>query len=169
MEVYHRPGRRQLRYPAGSAPSVEDRLGGHYQDPMAYDHLVSWLNLYYLYSTIKHEGGDCQEELEKKNIHCKKYTVDAKVRHLLLHKFGFWLFADWAGITVRKLFERRLFIVYAVSYTHLEVIILPESKSVSKRDLTALVQEVNDTQLEEEEILSDRVYYYDREYKLLRI
>ena len=50
-----------------------------------------------------------------------------------------------------------------------EVIILPESKSVSKRDLTALVREVNDTQLEEEEILSDRVYYYDREYKLLRI
>ena len=50
-----------------------------------------------------------------------------------------------------------------------EVIILPESKSVSKRDLTALVREVNDTQVEEEEILSDRVYYYDREYKLLRI
>lgn len=49
------------------------------------------------------------------------------------------------------------------------LIILPESKSVSKRDLTALVREVNDTQLEEEEILSDRVYYYDREYKLLRI
>ena len=59
--------------------------------------------------------GGLSREIRKKEHPLKKYAVDAKVRHLLLHKFGFGLFADWAGITVRKFFERRLFIVYVAA------------------------------------------------------
>lgn len=51
-------------------------------------------------------------EIRKKEHPLKKYTVDAKDGQLLLHEFGFWLLADWAGITVRKFFERNRFVVY---------------------------------------------------------
>lgn len=44
-----------------------------------------------------------------------------------------------------------------------EVIILPESKAVGKDDLTQIVYEINHTQVPDEEILSDNVYYYDIE------
>ncbi len=43
-----------------------------------------------------------------------------------------------------------------------EVIIVPESKSPMKQDLEAMVREINETQVEEEEVLSDRVYYFSR-------
>lgn len=42
-----------------------------------------------------------------------------------------------------------------------EVIILPESKAVGKDELTQIVCEINYTQVPDEEILSDHVYYYD--------
>ena len=59
--------------------------------------------------------GGLSREIRKKEHPLKKYTVDAKVRRLLLHKFGFWLLADRAGITVRKFFERNLFVVYVAA------------------------------------------------------
>ena len=43
-----------------------------------------------------------------------------------------------------------------------EVIVVPESKSPVKQDLDAMVREINETQVEEEEVLSDRVYYFSR-------
>lgn len=43
-----------------------------------------------------------------------------------------------------------------------EVIIVPESKSPMKQDLEEMVREINETQVEEEEVLSDRVYYFSR-------
>lgn len=42
-----------------------------------------------------------------------------------------------------------------------EVIILPESKAVGKDELSQIVYEINHTQVPDEEILSDNVYYYD--------
>ena len=42
-----------------------------------------------------------------------------------------------------------------------EVIILPESKAVGKEELMQIVCEINHTQVPDEEILSDHVYYYD--------
>ena len=43
-----------------------------------------------------------------------------------------------------------------------EVIIVPESAAPGWEALNALVAEVNETQIEAEDILSDRAYYYDR-------
>ena len=43
-----------------------------------------------------------------------------------------------------------------------EVIVVPESKSPVKQDLEEMVREINETQVEEEEVLSDRVYYFER-------
>lgn len=44
-----------------------------------------------------------------------------------------------------------------------EVIIVPESKCPSVKDLNDMVMEINETQIDIEEILSDHVYYYDCE------
>ena len=43
-----------------------------------------------------------------------------------------------------------------------EVILLPETKVNSSKNLLRMVMEVNRTQLAPEEVLSDTVYYYDR-------
>ena len=43
-----------------------------------------------------------------------------------------------------------------------EVIIVPESASPGRRVLDRLVREVNDTQVDQEDVLSDHAYYYDR-------
>lgn len=43
-----------------------------------------------------------------------------------------------------------------------EVIVVPESKSPVKQDLEEMVREINEKQVEEEEVLSDRVYYFSR-------
>lgn len=48
-----------------------------------------------------------------------------------------------------------------------EVIIVPESKSPMKNELEAMVREINETQVDEEEVLSDRVYYFSRKEKRL--
>lgn len=44
-----------------------------------------------------------------------------------------------------------------------EVIIIPESKSPGKEYLADMVMEINETQVDMEEVLSNRVYYYDSE------
>ena len=46
-----------------------------------------------------------------------------------------------------------------------ELLLYPHSNTEdldSQSELTALIQEVNDTQLQDEDILSDHVYYYSR-------
>lgn len=43
-----------------------------------------------------------------------------------------------------------------------EVIIVPESKSPNRVDLEEMIEEINHTQVEEEEILSNRAYYFSR-------
>ena len=44
-----------------------------------------------------------------------------------------------------------------------EVIIVPASKSMESIELEAMVTEINETQVEDEEVLSNRVYFYDKE------
>lgn len=48
-----------------------------------------------------------------------------------------------------------------------EVIIVPESRSPEKDDLNEMVKEINETQVDVEEVLSDHVYYYDCVTKVL--
>lgn len=48
-----------------------------------------------------------------------------------------------------------------------EVIILPESKAVGKEELNQIVNEINYSQVPDEEILSDNAYYYDIKKKYL--
>lgn len=43
-----------------------------------------------------------------------------------------------------------------------EVIIVPESKSPNRIDLEDMITEINETQVEEEEVLSDCAYYFSR-------
>ncbi len=46
-----------------------------------------------------------------------------------------------------------------------EVIILPESKALSKEEMECVIREVNETQVQAEEFLSNHAYYYDRAKK----
>lgn len=48
-----------------------------------------------------------------------------------------------------------------------EIIIVPESKSPTRENLNDMVVEINETQVDVEEVLSDHVYYYDCEKKQL--
>lgn len=48
-----------------------------------------------------------------------------------------------------------------------EVIVIPERAALGKEELSAIVAEINRTQVEAEEILSDRAYYYDRKERRL--
>lgn len=48
-----------------------------------------------------------------------------------------------------------------------EVIIVPKSQGFTQKEMTKMVQEVNTTQVEDEEQLSDHAYYYDRKKKQL--
>lgn len=50
-----------------------------------------------------------------------------------------------------------------------EVILLPESGGEDCGDMRAMIREINETQVEEQEVLSDSLYYYDRQKKKLRI
>ncbi len=50
-----------------------------------------------------------------------------------------------------------------------ETILIPESKSPIKEDLQEMVLEINTTQVDAEEVLSDSVYYYDFETRELRL
>ena len=58
--------------------------------------------------------------------------------------------------------------VYVLSSVH-EMIIVPESASPGRRMLTEMLREVNETQVPDEDILSDHVYYYDRKERRLRL
>ena len=44
-----------------------------------------------------------------------------------------------------------------------ELIIIPESYGIDKEHLQMMVEEINETEVEQEEVLSDNVYYYDGE------
>lgn len=48
-----------------------------------------------------------------------------------------------------------------------ELIIIPENQAPDKNTLNEMVLEVNETQVEPEDVLSDHVYYYDREENVL--
>lgn len=48
-----------------------------------------------------------------------------------------------------------------------EVIILPKSQAPTLRDLNDMVLEINETQVQFEEVLSDHAYYYDANLQLL--
>lgn len=50
-----------------------------------------------------------------------------------------------------------------------EVILLPESGDEDYGDMRAMIQEINETQVEDQEVLSDNLYYFDCEKKNLRI
>lgn len=48
-----------------------------------------------------------------------------------------------------------------------EVIIVPEEFGVSHADLSEMVADINRTQVDDEEVLADHAYFYDREEKVL--
>ena len=50
-----------------------------------------------------------------------------------------------------------------------EVIILPVSMAPSWEELDLIVREMNQTQLDREDVLSDRVYFYCREKEKLML
>ncbi len=57
---------------------------------------------------------------------------------------------------------------YVIPSSIHEVIIVPFSKSPKKEELEEMIREINETQLEEEEVLSDYAYFYStREQRLL--
>ena len=48
-----------------------------------------------------------------------------------------------------------------------EVIIIPESDAPGQKKLSEIVTEINETQVDDEEVLSNNAYYYDREKREL--
>ena len=58
---------------------------------------------------------------------------------------------------------------YVIPSSVHEMIIVPESVAPGRRMLTEMLREVNETQVPDEEILSDHVYYYDRKERKLRL
>lgn len=50
-----------------------------------------------------------------------------------------------------------------------EVIIVPESKGLKPEEMDEMIMEINETQVEPEEVLSDHAYFYQREGKQLRL
>ena len=43
-----------------------------------------------------------------------------------------------------------------------EMIILPKSREIAKEELDAMIQDINHTQVDTEEVLSDHAYLYER-------
>lgn len=64
--------------------------------------------------------------------------------------------------TAGKVLEENYYIL--PSSVH-EVILVPESQSPDPEKMTAMIRSVNETQVEEEDQLSDHAYYYDRRKK----
>lgn len=56
---------------------------------------------------------------------------------------------------------------YVIPSSVHEVIIIPESRAPEKEEIEEMIAEINETQVEEEEVLSDRVYYYSVKEKRL--
>ena len=56
---------------------------------------------------------------------------------------------------------------YVIPSSVHEVIILPESMAPCKSEIEETVSEINQTQVEDEEVLSDKVYYYNGRNKQL--
>lgn len=50
-----------------------------------------------------------------------------------------------------------------------EVVVISEEDSPGRERLRSMVENVNETQMEEEDVLSNHIYYYDREQKKLQI
>ena len=50
-----------------------------------------------------------------------------------------------------------------------EVIVLPESKALSKEEMECVIREVNETQVQAEEYLSNHAYFYDRVKKKISV
>ena len=48
-----------------------------------------------------------------------------------------------------------------------EVIILAESMAPKKKEIEETIRDINETQVEDEEVLSDHVYYYKKKKKTL--
>lgn len=65
---------------------------------------------------------------------------------------------------ISQIFRKNFYVL--PSSVH-ECILVPDQGQYSKIELTRMVREVNQTQVEEDEILSDQVYYYDRQKEKL--
>lgn len=50
-----------------------------------------------------------------------------------------------------------------------EVLLVPKTKNMKKEDLAAMVREINATQVADEEVLSDNVYFFSRENRLVML
>ena len=48
-----------------------------------------------------------------------------------------------------------------------DCILVPDSGQFTKKELETMVREVNETQVEDEEVLSQNVYYYDSKKEAL--
>lgn len=66
---------------------------------------------------------------------------------------------------VQKIAEKEQRNLYIVPSSIHEILIIPENDSNSLSHLSEMINEVNHNHVREDEILSDRAYYYDREEK----
>lgn len=106
---------------------------------------------------IEELTGTCQEEREEYmyvlSNHIRSYGAAAILYDGRLERIGEYLKSNY----------------YVLPSSIHEVIVVPEKSAPKKDELSLMVAEINQTQLAEEEVLSNKAYYYDREKKCLSL
>lgn len=102
--------------------------------------------------SINLSGTDSLDSLSILTNRLSQYGAAGLLRTELLEKFAAKCKSDF----------------YIIPSSIHEVLLLPYVENVATNELNEMVQTVNETNLEEEDILSDHVYYYSREEKQIR-
>ena len=68
---------------------------------------------------------------------------------------------DVSGSAQKKLAKKLEENYYILPSSVHETIIVAESEAPGKEELCEMIEEINETQVEEEEVLSNRAYYYE--------
>lgn len=106
---------------------------------------------------IEELTGTCQEEgneyMYVLSNHIRSYGAAAILYDGKLDRIGEYLKSNY----------------YVLPSSIHEVIVVPEKSAPKKDELSLMVAEINQTQLAEEEVLSNKAYYYDREKKCLSL
>lgn len=116
--------------------------------------------------------------MEESKNNSSETVIDEQMEQLLIHNTAsnqtrMFILTNQKGINgascmlykdvLRKFADMVRSDFYILPSSIHEIILVPAGKNMNKEALSRMVQEVNCTQVAEEEVLSDRVYYFSRE------
>lgn len=88
------------------------------------------------------------------------YVLSNEIRNFGAVCIAYDHILDFIGIELQENY-------YIIPSSVHEVIIVPESKAPRREEIEEMVTEINETQIEEEEVLSNRVYFYNIQKKMM--